>query len=136
MLPEYKEEAALRLKVAAGHLEGVRRMVDEDRYCVDLMKQLSAVQGTLQRVQRILLRNHLSSCVSTAIKDGMGEAIIDELMGALKYDTSLIDGRGATGYRSPARAREAEHRGIAWRILLRPGGRAGARAAQHHEVRP
>jgi len=89
MLPEYKKEAALGLRVAAGHLEGVRR------YCVDLMKQLSAVQGTLQRVQGILLRNHLSSCVSTAIKGGMGDAIIDELMGALKYDTSLIDGRGA-----------------------------------------
>ncbi len=97
MLPEYKKEAALRLKVAAGHLEGIRRMVDEDQYCVDLMKQLSAVQGTLQRVQQILLRNHLSSCVSTAIKNGMGEAIIDELMGALKYDSSLIDGRGANG---------------------------------------
>lgn len=94
MLPEYKKEAALRLKVAAGHLEGVRRMVDGDEYCVDLMKQLAAVQGTLQRVQQIFLRNHLSSCVSTAIKDGMGDAIIDELMGALKYDTSLIDGRG------------------------------------------
>ncbi len=97
MLPEYKKEATLRLKVAAGHLEGVRRMVENDEYCVDLMKQLSAVQGTLQRVQQIFLRNHLSSCVSTAIKNGMGEEIIDELMGALKYDTSLIDGRGAVG---------------------------------------
>jgi CsoR family transcriptional regulator, copper-sensing transcriptional repressor len=97
MLPEYKKDAALRLKVAAGHLEGVRRMVENDQYCVDLMKQLSAVQGTLQRVQQIFLRNHLSSCVSTAIKEGMGEAIIDELMGALKYDTSLTDGRGAVG---------------------------------------
>ncbi len=97
MLPEYKKEAALRLKVAAGHLEAVRRMVDEDQYCVDLMKQLAAVQGTLERVQQIFLRNHLSSCVQTAIKNGMGEQIIDELMGALKYDTSLIDGRGATG---------------------------------------
>jgi DNA-binding FrmR family transcriptional regulator len=97
MLPEYKKEAALRLKVAAGHLDGVRRMVENDEYCVDLMKQLAAVQGTLQRVQQIFLRNHLSSCVSTAIKSGMGEAIIDELMGALKYDTSLIDGRGTLG---------------------------------------
>jgi DNA-binding FrmR family transcriptional regulator len=97
MLPEYKKEAALRLKVAAGHLEGVRRMVENDDYCVDLMKQLAAVQGTLQRVQQIFLRNHLSSCVSAAIKDGMGEAIIDELMGALKYDTSLIDGSGTLG---------------------------------------
>jgi DNA-binding FrmR family transcriptional regulator len=97
MLPEYKAEAVLRLKVAAGHLDGVRRMVENDEYCVDLMKQLSAVQGTLQRVQQVFLRNHLSSCVSTAIKNGMGDSIIDELMGALKYDTSLIDGRGATG---------------------------------------
>jgi DNA-binding FrmR family transcriptional regulator len=95
MLPEYKKEAALRLKVAAGHLEGVRRMVDNDEYCVDLMKQLAAVQGTLEGVQRILLRNHLSSCVADAIAKGMGEQIIDELMGALKYDKSLIDGRGS-----------------------------------------
>jgi DNA-binding FrmR family transcriptional regulator len=97
VLPEYKKEAALRLKVAAGHLEGVRRMVENDAYCVDLMKQLAAVQGTLQRAQQIFLRNHLSSCVSTAIQNGMGEAIIEELMGALKYDTSLIDGRGTPG---------------------------------------
>ena len=97
MLPEYKKEALLRLKVAAGHLDGVRKMVENDVYCVDLMKQLAAVQGTLERVQQILLRNHLTSCVSTAIREGMGEAIIDELMAALKYDTSLIDGRGAVG---------------------------------------
>jgi CsoR family transcriptional regulator, copper-sensing transcriptional repressor len=97
MLPEYKKEAPLRLKVAARHLEGVRRMVDNDEYRVDLMKQLAAVQGTLQRVQQMFLRNHLSSCVSTAIKNGMGDAIIDELVGALKYDTSLIDSRGTLG---------------------------------------
>jgi DNA-binding FrmR family transcriptional regulator len=95
MKPEYKKEAALRLKVAAGHLDGVRRMVDDDAYCVDLMKQLSAVQASLERVQQIFLRNHLSTCVSTAIKEGMGEEIIDELMGALKYNKSLTDGRAA-----------------------------------------
>ena len=93
MKPEYKKEAALRLKIAAGHLEGVRRMVDDEAYCVDLMKQLSAVQASLERVQQIFLRNHLSTCVSDAIKDGMGEEIIDELMGALKYNKSLTDGR-------------------------------------------
>ncbi|HLA81397.1 MAG TPA: metal-sensitive transcriptional regulator [Thermoleophilia bacterium] len=95
MLPEYKAQADLGLKGAAGHLEAVRRMVDQDAYCIDLMKQLAAVQGTLQRVQRIFLRNHLSSCVSDAIKSGMGDKVIDELMMALKYDTSLIDGRGS-----------------------------------------
>jgi DNA-binding FrmR family transcriptional regulator len=93
MKPEYKKEAALRLKVAAGHLESVRRMVDDETYCVDLMKQLSAVQASLERVQQIFLRNHLSTCVSDAIQNGMGEEIIDELMGALKFNKSLTDGR-------------------------------------------
>jgi DNA-binding FrmR family transcriptional regulator len=93
MKPEYKKEAALRLKIAAGHLEGVRRMVDDEAYCVDLMKQLSAVQASLERVQQVFLRNHLSTCVSDAIKEGMGEEIIEELMGALKYNKSLTDGR-------------------------------------------
>src|SRR2546428_3234058 len=93
MKPAYKQDAALRLKVAAGHLDSVRRMVDNDTYCVDLMKQLSAVQASLERVQQIFLRNHLSTCVSEAIQDGMGEEIIDELMGALKFNKSLTDGR-------------------------------------------
>jgi DNA-binding FrmR family transcriptional regulator len=66
MKEEYKREAALRLKVAAGHLESVRRMLDNDTYCVDLMKQLSAVQASLERVQQVFLRNHLSTCVSVA----------------------------------------------------------------------
>jgi len=95
MKQDYKKEAALRLKIAAGHLEGVRRMVDDDTYCVDLMKQLSAVQASLEKVQQIFLRNHLSTCVSDAIQEGMGEEIIDELMGALKFNKSLTDGRAA-----------------------------------------
>lgn len=70
-------------------------MVDDEVYCVDLMKQLSAVQASLEKVQQIFLRNHLSTCVSTAIKDGMGDEIIDELMGALKFNKSLTDGRAA-----------------------------------------
>jgi len=96
MKQEYKKEAALRLKVATGHLESVRRMVDDDTYCVDLMKQLSAVQSSLEKVQQIFLRNHLSTCVSDAIKGGMGEEIIDELMGALKFNKSLTDGRNGS----------------------------------------
>ncbi len=93
MQPELKKEAALRLKIAAGHLNGVRRMVEEERYCVDVMKQLSAVQASLERVQGIILRNHLSTCVSQAVREGRGEAIIDELLAALKYEKSLVDGR-------------------------------------------
>jgi DNA-binding FrmR family transcriptional regulator len=104
MKPEYKKEAALRLKVAAGHLEGVRRMVDDEAYCVYLMKQLSAVQASLERVQQIFLRNHLSTCVSDAIQKGMGEEIIDELMGALKFNKSLTDGRHGIPVDDPLQA--------------------------------
>src|SRR5918912_3068937 len=104
MKEEYKREAALRLKVAAGHLESVRRMVDNDTYCVDLMKQLSAVQASLERVQQVFLRNHLSTCVSDAIKNGMGEEIIDELMSALKFNKSLTDGRHGVPLADPPTA--------------------------------
>lgn len=93
MQSDHKQAAALRLKIAAGHLDSVRRMVDEDVYCVDLMKQLSAVQASLERVQQIFLRNHLGTCVSDAIRNGSGEVFIDELMDALKFNKSLTDGR-------------------------------------------
>lgn len=84
-----KREIAIGLKVAAGQLEGVRRMADQDAYCVDLMKQLSAVQAQLERVNRALLKNHLSSCVADAIRSGQGEQKIEELMQALKYSGGL-----------------------------------------------
>ena len=96
MKPELKKEAALRLKIAAGHLDGVRRMVDEERYCIDVMKQLYAVQASLERVQGIMLKNHLSTCVSQAIREGRGELIIEELLAALKYERSLVDGRSGS----------------------------------------
>ncbi len=80
-----KRDAALRLKVAAGHLESVRRMVDEDLYCIDIMKQLAAVQSSLEKVQRIVLRSHLLTCVSDAVQRGLGPQIIDELVDAMKY---------------------------------------------------
>src|SRR4030067_1178465 len=93
MLPEYKKDAELRLKVATGHLEGVRRMLERDAYCIELMKQVSAVQGTLQRVQQIVLRNHLSTCVYDAIKSGKSDADIGELISSPKYCSILVDVR-------------------------------------------
>ncbi|MCL6595699.1 MAG: metal-sensitive transcriptional regulator [Firmicutes bacterium] len=94
MLPDLKRETLLRLRSAVGHLESVERMVEQDVYCVDLMKQVAAVQGALEGIQLILLRNHLSTCVSDAIRRGMGKEIIDELLGALRYEKSLVNGHG------------------------------------------
>lgn len=75
-----------RLKTARGHLDAVLRMVEEDAYCPDVMKQLSAVQGSLERASRIVLRNHLETCVAAAMVAGRSDEIVDELMEALRYD--------------------------------------------------
>lgn len=84
--PETRKTAILRLKSAKGHLEGVLRMLDDEGvYCVDVMKQLSAVQGALTKVNDMVLRSHIKDHVSTAILRGDTDHIVEELMEALKY---------------------------------------------------
>lgn len=57
-------------------------MVDDDRYCIDVLHQLSAVQGALERVRREVLEAHLRGCVPEAVAEGRIEDIVDELMSA------------------------------------------------------
>jgi DNA-binding FrmR family transcriptional regulator len=62
-------EATLRrLKTIEGHLRGVIRMVEEDAYCIDVIRQIQAVDAALNKVSAQILENHLNSCVITAIK--------------------------------------------------------------------
>ena len=89
MKPEHERAVINRLKTARGHLDGIIRMAEADTYCPDLMKQLSAVQGSLERANRIVLQNHLETCVAAAMVAGRTEAIVDELMEALRYDHSV-----------------------------------------------
>lgn len=86
MKDEHRTAVVRRLKVARGHLDAVLRMVEDDGYCPEIMKQMSAVQGSLQNASRIVLRNHLETCVSAAVAAGRGDEIIDELMDALRFD--------------------------------------------------
>ena len=83
-----------RLKTARGHLEAVIRMVEDDSYCPDVMKQLSAVQGSLERASRIVLRNHLETCVAAAMVAGRTDEIVEELMEALRYDRTTTGPSG------------------------------------------
>ncbi len=71
-----------RLRSARGHLDGVIRMVEEDRYCIDVLHQLSAVQGALDRVRRDILEAHLRGCVPEAVAEGRVDDVVDELMAA------------------------------------------------------
>ncbi len=86
MKAQHQTSVLNRLKTARGHLEAVIRMVEDDQYCPDVMKQLSAVQGSLERASRLVLRNHLETCVAAAMQAGRIEEIVDELMEALRYD--------------------------------------------------
>ena len=84
--PATREDVQLRLKSARGHLVGVLRMLeDPDAYCVDLLKQVKAVQGALARVSDAVLRSHIRDHVTTASQRGDTEHIVAELMEALKY---------------------------------------------------
>lgn len=100
MLSHHQRAILNRLKTARGHLDAVIRMVEEDTYCPEVMKQLSAVQGSLERASRLVLRNHLETCVAAAMQAGRIAEVVDELMEALRYD-HVATGPGAELARAP-----------------------------------
>ncbi len=65
---ENQENTLRRLKTVEGHLRGVIRMVEQDEYCIDIIKQIQAVEAALNKVSTQILENHLNSCVTTAIQ--------------------------------------------------------------------
>jgi DNA-binding FrmR family transcriptional regulator len=65
---ETTKELLTRLKSVEGHVRGVQRMVEEGVYCIDVMKQLLAIQRALDKVNSLLLERHLQTCVTTAIR--------------------------------------------------------------------
>ena len=68
------DDTLRRLKTIEGHLRGVIRMVDEDAYCIDVIRQIQAVEAALNKVSAKILEDHLNSCVITAIQgEDMGE---------------------------------------------------------------
>ena len=63
-----KKQVAQRLASAAGHINGIERMVQEDDYCIDVIRQIQAVQAALNKVNTLILDNHLHTCVTTAMQ--------------------------------------------------------------------
>ena len=68
-----------RLAYIEGHLHGVRKMVGEDRYCVDILKQTHAIRKAIEKLEALLLDGHLKTCVVERIKNGQEEQILTEL---------------------------------------------------------
>ena len=79
------ETAALskRLNRIEGQIRGIARMIDDDRYCVDILTQVSAVQSALDALARKLLEHHLHGCVAHAIASGNGAHAIDEALAVI-----------------------------------------------------
>lgn len=73
-----------RLKRIEGQVRGIQKMVEEDRYCVDILVQISAIQSALKQVGFSITERHINHCVSDAIKQGEGQETIAELMSVLK----------------------------------------------------
>ncbi len=61
------EDISKRLKITEGHLRGIQRMVAEDAYCIDIIRQIQAVQSSLNKISSKILEGHLNSCVITAV---------------------------------------------------------------------
>ena len=79
-LSEAKRDALKRLSYVEGHLAGIRRMVQDDKYCVDILKQTFAVRRAIQKLESVLLEGHLHSCVIEGVKDGREDQVLDELL--------------------------------------------------------
>ena len=70
MKADTRDQARRRLRKIAGQTAALERMVDEDRYCVDILMQIAAVRGALDKVGKLLLEGHVETCVTHAIRAG------------------------------------------------------------------
>ncbi len=81
-----------RLKTVEGHLRGVIRMVEEDAYCIDVIRQIQAVEAALNKVSAQILENHLNSCVITAIQGNdkkERERVLKEITDVFEMSTKV-----------------------------------------------
>ena len=75
-----KQDVLKRLNYIEGHLNGIRKMVNDDQYCVDILRQTYAVRKAIEKLEMLILENHLHSCVPEGIREGREEAVVAELV--------------------------------------------------------
>jgi CsoR family transcriptional regulator, copper-sensing transcriptional repressor len=80
MREDQRQAVLKRLSYIEGHIGGIRRMIEEDKYCVDILRQTYAVRKALEKMEAIVLEGHLRTCVPEGIKGDREEAVIQELL--------------------------------------------------------
>jgi DNA-binding FrmR family transcriptional regulator len=88
-----KHESSLpRLKTIEGHIRGIEHMVEEDAYCIDILHQIQAVQSALNKVSKIILEEHLNSCLIQAVRgddEGERERVLNEIVDVFEAATKV-----------------------------------------------
>ncbi len=80
MQQDRQQEVLKRLSYIEGHVAGIRKMVEEDKYCIDLLRQTYAVRKAIEKLEAMILEGHLRTCVPEGIKGDREEAVIQELI--------------------------------------------------------
>ncbi len=87
-----REDTLRRLKVVEGHIRGIGRMVESDAYCIDLLRQVQAVQSALNKISTSILDDHLHSCLMTAVRGddpGERERVLKEITEVYEMATKV-----------------------------------------------
>jgi len=79
MVRANKKDILNRLATIEGHLKGIRKMIEEDQYCVDILKQTFAIERALQKLEAAILEGHLNGCVVEGFREGRDQEMIREL---------------------------------------------------------
>ena len=80
MLEDVKQETLKRLNYVDGHLAGIRRMIEQEQYFVDVLKQTYAVRRSIQKIESLMLQGHLHTCVVDGVKEGREDQVLNELI--------------------------------------------------------
>jgi CsoR family transcriptional regulator, copper-sensing transcriptional repressor len=91
-MADHKRDLLNRLKTVEGHVRGVQRMVEEDAYCIDILKQTQAIQRALDKFNSLILAGHLNGCVTTAIRGEdpqERERVVTELLQVFETTSNL-----------------------------------------------
>lgn len=80
-----KKKIQHRIKIIKGHVAAIERMIDEDKYCVDIVHQSLAVQKALKKLDEIIMKDHIEHCVIRQAKEGNSEKIAEELLQIFNY---------------------------------------------------
>lgn len=79
-----KSSLLARMRKIEGQAKGIQQMIDEDRYCIDIVQQLTALSAAADEVSLLILESHIEGCVTDAIREQHGEEHVKELMGTIR----------------------------------------------------